>query len=115
MVVSPLSSARFPVPLEWGAPPAPEAVPAVRWLVGAIVREWGVPLADDVFKDVQLCASELIANALLHTGDRCAVTVLPAAGATESRGDRPVLRAPEAGARGRSDQWAWAVAGGGPG
>lgn len=40
MVVSPLSSARFPVPLEWGAPPAPETVPAARWLVGAIVREW---------------------------------------------------------------------------
>ncbi|MER6360364.1 ATP-binding protein [Kitasatospora sp. NPDC001527] len=76
MVVSPLSSARFPVPLEWGMPPAPEALPAARWLVGAIVREWGVPLSGDVFKDLELCASEVIANALLHTGDRCAVTVL---------------------------------------
>ncbi|MCX4758503.1 ATP-binding protein [Kitasatospora purpeofusca] len=71
MVVSPLSSARFPVPLDWGTPPAPEAVPAARWLVGAIVREWGVPLADDALRDLELCA-----NALLHTGDRCAVTVL---------------------------------------
>lgn len=59
-----------------GVSPGPEAVPAARWLVGAIVREWGVPLADDAFQDLELCASEVIANALLHTGDRCAVTVL---------------------------------------
>ncbi|MEV0192603.1 ATP-binding protein [Kitasatospora purpeofusca] len=76
MVVSPLSSARFPVPLEWGVSSGPEAVPAARWLVVAIVRQWGVPLSDDVFHDLELCASEVIANALLHTGDRCLVTVL---------------------------------------
>ncbi|MFJ4667912.1 ATP-binding protein [Kitasatospora purpeofusca] len=76
VTVGPLSSARFPVPLEWGAPPAADAVPAARWLVVAIVREWGVPLSDDVLQDLALCASEVIANALLHTVDRCLVTVL---------------------------------------
>ncbi|MET8702871.1 ATP-binding protein [Kitasatospora sp. NPDC004723] len=76
MMVSPLSSARFPVPLEWGVAPGPEAVPAARWLVAAIVREWDVPLADDAFQDLELCAGEVIANALLHTGERCVVTVL---------------------------------------
>ncbi|MFF2952936.1 ATP-binding protein [Kitasatospora sp. NPDC057965] len=80
MMVSPLSSARFPVPLKWGAPPAADAVPAARWLVTAIVREWGVPLADDAFQDLELCAGEVIANALLHTGERCVVTVLRRAG-----------------------------------
>ncbi|MFB8203440.1 ATP-binding protein, partial [Kitasatospora purpeofusca] len=74
--VTPLSWPRHPVPVDGGAPPAPEAVPAARWLVGAIVREWGVPLPDDALRDLELCASEVIANALLHTGDRCAVTVL---------------------------------------
>ncbi|MFJ4094678.1 ATP-binding protein [Kitasatospora sp. NPDC089913] len=76
MVVSPLSSARFPVPLEWGMPPGPEAVPGARWLVAAIVREWGVPLSVEALQDLELCASEVIANAMLHTGDRCLVTVL---------------------------------------
>ncbi|MFE2172025.1 ATP-binding protein [Kitasatospora sp. NPDC059462] len=80
VMVSPLSNARFPVPLEWGVPPGPEAVPAARWLVAAIVREWGVPLSREAFADLELCASEVIANALLHTGERCVVTVLRCAG-----------------------------------
>ncbi|MFD7589997.1 ATP-binding protein [Kitasatospora sp. NPDC059811] len=75
VVVSPLSNARFPVPLEWGEPPGADAVPVARRLVGAIVREWGVPLSADGFQEVELCASEVIANALVHTRERCAVTV----------------------------------------
>ncbi|MEV7598526.1 ATP-binding protein [Kitasatospora sp. NPDC089797] len=75
MVISPLSNARFPVPLEWGVPPGADAVPGARRLVVAILREWGVPLTEDGFQEVELCASELIANALLHAGGRCVVTV----------------------------------------
>ncbi|MQS11195.1 ATP-binding protein [Streptomyces kaniharaensis] len=80
MVVSPLSVARFPVPLEWGVPPGVDAVPAARRLVVAIVREWGVPLSADALQEVEACASELIANALVHTKERCAVTVRRRAG-----------------------------------
>ncbi|MEU4117955.1 ATP-binding protein [Kitasatospora sp. NPDC028055] len=56
-------------------PPGPDAVPAARRLVGAILREWSVPLTEDGFQEVELCASEVIANALLHTGERCVVSV----------------------------------------
>ncbi|WP_371516050.1 ATP-binding protein [Kitasatospora sp. NBC_01300] len=80
MIVSPLNTARFPVPLEWGEPPGADAVPAARRLVGAIVREWGVPLSADGLQEVELCASEVIANALVHTKGRCAVTVRWCAG-----------------------------------
>ncbi|MFD9684576.1 ATP-binding protein [Kitasatospora sp. NPDC059146] len=75
LIVSPLNTARFPVPLEWGVPPGAEAVPAARRLVGAILREWAVLLTEDGFQEVELCASEVIANALLHTGERCVVSV----------------------------------------
>ncbi|MFE4396822.1 ATP-binding protein, partial [Kitasatospora sp. NPDC056808] len=70
-----MSNARFPVPLEWEEPPGADAVPAARRLVVAIVREWGVPLSDDALQELELCASEVIANALVHTGERCVVTV----------------------------------------
>ncbi|MFI9328590.1 ATP-binding protein [Kitasatospora sp. NPDC052868] len=75
VVISPLDNARFPVPLEWGVPPGVGAVPGARRLVMAIVRDWGVVLSEDVLQDLELCASELIANALVHTGERCTVTV----------------------------------------
>nr|WP_188305564.1 ATP-binding protein [Streptomyces sp. CBMA123] len=70
-----MSNARFPVPLEWGVPPCGDAVPAARRLVVAILREWEVPLTEDALQDVELCASEVIANALVHTRERCVVSV----------------------------------------
>ncbi|MFJ6770917.1 ATP-binding protein [Kitasatospora sp. NPDC091257] len=76
VVISPLSNARFPVPMEWGEPPGPGAVPGARRLVVAIVREWGVSLSEVALEELELCASEVIANALVHTEDRCVVTVL---------------------------------------
>ncbi|MFG2848038.1 ATP-binding protein [Kitasatospora sp. NPDC048296] len=79
-MVSPLSNARFPVPLEWGVPPGADAVPPARRLVMAILREWEVPLTDDALQEVELCASEVIANALVHTKERCVVTVRRRAG-----------------------------------
>ncbi|MER8105744.1 ATP-binding protein [Kitasatospora sp. NPDC094016] len=57
MIVSPLNTARFPVPLEWGA-----------------------PLSVDALGEVELYASEVIANALVHTKERCVVTVRWCAG-----------------------------------
>ncbi|MET8622704.1 ATP-binding protein [Kitasatospora sp. NPDC004669] len=75
MIVSPLSNARFPVPLEWGEPPGADAVPAARRLVVAILREWGVPLLGDALREVELCASEVIANAMVHAKQRCLVAV----------------------------------------
>lgn len=75
LIVSPLDTARFPVPLEWGVPPGADDVPAARRLVVAIVREWGVPFSEDALQELKLCASEVIANALLHTRARCSVTV----------------------------------------
>ncbi|MER8105749.1 ATP-binding protein [Kitasatospora sp. NPDC094016] len=80
MVVSSLRSSRFPVPLEWGVPPGVETVSGARRLVVEIVREWGVPLSEGALQDVELCASEVIANALVHTKERCAVTVRWCAG-----------------------------------
>ncbi|MFE5582405.1 ATP-binding protein [Kitasatospora sp. NPDC056531] len=80
MIVSPLSNARFPVPLEWGEPPGADAVPAARRLVVAILRAWGVPLSADALKELELCASEVIANAMVHTKERCVVTVRRRAG-----------------------------------
>ncbi|MFE2722471.1 ATP-binding protein [Kitasatospora sp. NPDC059327] len=55
-------------------------MPAARRMVTAIVRGWGVPLAPGVLQDVELCASEVIANALVHTQADCAVTVRRHAG-----------------------------------
>ncbi len=74
-VVSPLSNARFPVPMEWGGRPGPSAVPAARRLVVAILREWRVPLSEVALGELELCASEIIANALVHTRERCVVTI----------------------------------------
>ncbi|MBO1415436.1 ATP-binding protein, partial [Streptomyces sp. FH025] len=75
MIVSPLNTARFPVPLESGVPSGVDGVPAARRLVVAILRDWGVALSGDGLQEVELCVSELIANALVHTGERCVVTV----------------------------------------
>ncbi|MFJ7911268.1 ATP-binding protein [Kitasatospora sp. NPDC096204] len=70
-----MSNVRFPVPLEREEPPGAGAVPAARRVVMAIVRGWGVPLSETALEELELCASEVIANALVHTGERCVVTV----------------------------------------
>ncbi|MET8541063.1 ATP-binding protein [Kitasatospora sp. NPDC004799] len=75
MIVSPLKTARFPVPLEWGVPSDGAAVPAARRLVMDIVRFWVVPLSEEALRELELCASEVIANAMEHAKARCTVTV----------------------------------------
>ncbi|MGV9264366.1 ATP-binding protein [Kitasatospora sp. NPDC003701] len=75
MTSSPLGSARFPVPLAWDVPPEAAAVSRARRAVVAILREWGVPLSEEALGEVELCAGEVIANAVEHTGGRCSVGV----------------------------------------
>lgn len=73
--MSPLDTASFPVPQEWDVEPTVAAVPAARRLITDIARFWKVPLSDDALRDVELCASELLANAIEHTKGSCRVTV----------------------------------------
>ncbi|MET9398740.1 ATP-binding protein [Kitasatospora sp. NPDC002965] len=56
-------------------PPDPAAVPAARRHVADTARAWDLPLSDDALADVELCAGELIANAVEHAGGRCTLTV----------------------------------------
>ncbi|WP_280720144.1 ATP-binding protein [Kitasatospora sp. MAP5-34] len=63
------------MPYEWGVKPDPAAVPPARRLIAEIVRFWNVPFSDDALRDVELCASEVIANAMEHTNARCRVTI----------------------------------------
>ncbi|MFJ6137308.1 ATP-binding protein [Kitasatospora sp. NPDC092286] len=74
-MISPLNTARFPVPREWGVEPCVDAVPGARRLVVEIARAWQVPFSDGALRDVELCAGEVIANAVEHTGVRCRVLV----------------------------------------
>lgn len=75
MTSSPLGNARFQVPCEWDVPPDAAAVPRARRSVVAVLREWGVPLSEEALEDVELCAGEVIANAVEHTGGGCSVSV----------------------------------------
>ncbi|MEV6971931.1 ATP-binding protein [Kitasatospora sp. NPDC093806] len=70
-----MNTASFPVPQEWGVDADVQAVPAARRLVSEIVRTWRVALSEDALQELELCTSELIANAVEHTGDRCRVAV----------------------------------------
>jgi anti-sigma regulatory factor (Ser/Thr protein kinase) len=70
------NSASLPAPQEWDVEPSALAVPAARRLVVETARSWRVPLSDGALHDVELCASELVANATEHTGARCRVRVL---------------------------------------
>ncbi len=74
-MTGPANIAPFPVPQEWDVEPDPQAVRGARRLVVEIARFWDVPLSEGALRDVELCASEVIANAVEHTGARCRVTV----------------------------------------
>jgi anti-sigma regulatory factor (Ser/Thr protein kinase) len=55
-------------------PDLAELAEARAWVVDTI-RRWGLPLSREAIQDVKLCASEVIANAIVHTGMRCTVSV----------------------------------------
>ncbi|WP_052457139.1 MULTISPECIES: ATP-binding protein [unclassified Streptomyces] len=62
-------SSSLRVPAEVGA------VSFARRRVVAIVRDWDLPIADDTVETLELLAGEVIANAVVHTGEGCQVTV----------------------------------------
>ena len=68
-------AATFPCPHGWGVEPDMSHVAEARRLVLEVARCWQVPLSDDALRDVELCASEIIANAIEHTGARCKVAM----------------------------------------
>ncbi|MEU7383629.1 MULTISPECIES: ATP-binding protein [unclassified Streptomyces] len=51
------------------------SVSSARRRVVAIVRDWDVPLAEDTVETLELLAGEVIANAVVHAGEGCRVTV----------------------------------------
>lgn len=55
-------------------PDLAELADARAW-VADTVRHWGLPLSREAIEDVRLCTSEVIANAIAHTGMRCTVSV----------------------------------------
>ncbi|MEV0691610.1 ATP-binding protein [Streptomyces sp. NPDC050388] len=62
-------SSSFRVPSDIGS------VPSARHRVVAIVRTWDLPLAEDTVETLELLAGEVIANAVVHTGEGCQVTM----------------------------------------
>lgn len=64
-----------PTPFGFRVLPSVEAVPDARRRVIRTVRGWGLPLAEDALRDVELLSSELITNAVSHTDAPCVVCV----------------------------------------
>ncbi|MEV7392853.1 MULTISPECIES: ATP-binding protein [unclassified Streptomyces] len=54
---------------------AADAVPPARRQVVALAQSLGAPLRNDTLETVELLASELIANAVLHSGGPCDIVV----------------------------------------
>jgi anti-sigma regulatory factor (Ser/Thr protein kinase) len=73
--MSPLNTVIVPVLCEWDVEADLGAVPLARREVVQLVRSWGVPITEDAARDVELCADELLANAVEHTGEQCRVAV----------------------------------------
>jgi len=48
-----------------------ETVSRARRRISTTARHWNVPLSDAALADVELCASEIITNALTHAGNEC--------------------------------------------
>lgn len=54
---------------------AVDAVPSARRQVAALAKGLGLPVSDEALETVELLASEVIANAVLHSGAPCDVAV----------------------------------------
>lgn len=52
-----------------------EAVSAARREIVATVRGWALPVTEDTVQTLELLAGEVIANAVVHTGNACHVTL----------------------------------------
>ena len=66
-----------PVPMPYGfrVEPSEEGVSKARHRILTVIREWGVPLSEEALSDLALMSSELVTNAVRHTGASCAVVV----------------------------------------
>ncbi|WP_052707077.1 ATP-binding protein [Streptomyces rubellomurinus] len=69
------SPATIPIPRSWNVDPTTEAVRPTRRLIRQIAESWGLPFSDSSLRDVELCAAELLANAVDHVREPCGVTV----------------------------------------
>ncbi|MFJ2580635.1 ATP-binding protein [Kitasatospora aureofaciens] len=65
----------LPMRETWEAQPATATVRSARLSVVHTARSWSVPLSEESLRDVELCAAELITNAVAHTGKPSRVTV----------------------------------------
>ena len=62
---------QLPVPDEFHVQAGAGAVGDARRRIVLTARRWSVPLSASALADVELCASEIITNALTHAGDEC--------------------------------------------
>jgi anti-sigma regulatory factor (Ser/Thr protein kinase) len=62
---------QLPAPEEFHVRAGADAVSRARRRITVTARHWNVPLSDSALADVELCASEIIANALTHAGSEC--------------------------------------------
>ncbi|WP_435176382.1 ATP-binding protein [Actinacidiphila sp. bgisy145] len=62
---------QLPAPDAFHVQAGTEAVSRARRRISGTARHWNVPLSDSALADVELCASEIIANALTHAGREC--------------------------------------------
>jgi hypothetical protein len=62
---------QLPVPDEFHVQAGADAVGDARRRIVVAARRWSVPLSPSALADVELCASEIITNALTHAGDEC--------------------------------------------
>ncbi|MDH6145392.1 anti-sigma regulatory factor (Ser/Thr protein kinase) [Kitasatospora sp. GP30] len=72
-----VATRHIPTPAPFGlrVQPSAEAVPEARRLVIQAVRRWELPLTEEALRDVELLASEVITNAVVHTAQTCQVSV----------------------------------------
>lgn len=62
---------QFPAQDEFHVQAGAEAVSRARRRISGTARQWNVSLSDSALADVELCAGEIITNALTHAGSEC--------------------------------------------
>ncbi len=65
----------LPMRETWEVQPTAAAVRSTRLSVMLAILSWPVPLSKESLHDVELCAAELITNAVEHTETSCRVTL----------------------------------------
>ncbi|MBO1413509.1 ATP-binding protein [Streptomyces sp. FH025] len=73
--MTPLNTVMVLVLCQWDVEADVAAVPLARHKVTQIVRSWGIPMSDDSMRDAELCAGELLANAIEYAQGRFRIVV----------------------------------------